>query len=138
MEILELYHHPEIDRFLLFSNMLLATKHSALFPYKKQLIVSAGNASRLVVTRWLTSQVPAPGSFITTPQLPATVHIIDTNYANRPNFAATYLIQQKGKAAFVDNNTVHAVPRFMRALEHFQIKPTDVGTYICSKMKRVM
>jgi glyoxylase-like metal-dependent hydrolase (beta-lactamase superfamily II) len=57
------------------------------------------------------------------PSLPAFVeplghgiHAIDTGF-QRPRFDASYLIVERGRAAFVDTGTNHAVPRLLGALE---------------------
>ena len=44
------------------------------------------------------------------------VHVIDTGF-HRPLFDASYLIVEKGRAAFVDTGTNFAVPRLLAALE---------------------
>ncbi len=44
------------------------------------------------------------------------IHTIDCNYLGRPEFAAAYLLVDGDEAAFIDNNTAHAVPRLLDAL----------------------
>lgn len=42
---------------------------------------------------------------------------IDCHYLDRPEFAAAYLVVEGDEAAFVDNNTNHALPRLLEALD---------------------
>ncbi len=44
------------------------------------------------------------------------IHVIDTGF-HRPKFDASYLIVERGRAAFVDTGTNHSVPRLLAALE---------------------
>lgn len=44
------------------------------------------------------------------------IHVIDTGF-HRPRFDASYLIVERGRAAFVDTGTNHSVPRLLAALE---------------------
>jgi glyoxylase-like metal-dependent hydrolase (beta-lactamase superfamily II) len=44
------------------------------------------------------------------------IHVVDTGF-HRPLFDAAYLIVERGRAAFVDTGTNHAVPRLLAALE---------------------
>lgn len=44
------------------------------------------------------------------------IHAIDTGF-HRPRFDACYLIVERGRAAFVDTGTNHALPRLLGALE---------------------
>ena len=44
------------------------------------------------------------------------IHVIDTGF-HRPAFDASYLIVEKGRAAFVDTGTNDSVPRLLAALE---------------------
>lgn len=44
------------------------------------------------------------------------IHVIDTGF-HRPQFDASYLISEKGRAAFVDTGTNHSVPRLMASLD---------------------
>jgi len=50
---------------------------------------------------------------------------IDCNYI-APQYAAAYLIIEGDRAAFVDNNTVFAVPLLMAALEAHSLRPEQV------------
>lgn len=43
-----------------------------------------------------------------------------------PRFAAAYLIADGDEAAFVDNNTCHAVPRLLETLKHADLSPGQV------------
>lgn len=45
-----------------------------------------------------------------------TITTIDGNYV-RPRFAASFLVEAEGEAAFVENNTTHSVPGLLAALE---------------------
>ena len=54
-----------------------------------------------------------------------TVFTIDCNYLF-PEFAAAYLIVEGDRAAFVDNNTNHAAPLLLAALEQRGLKPGNV------------
>ena len=44
------------------------------------------------------------------------IHLIDTGF-HRPKFDASYLIVERGRAAFVDTGTNHSVPRLLAALD---------------------
>jgi glyoxylase-like metal-dependent hydrolase (beta-lactamase superfamily II) len=55
-------------------------------------------------------------------QLPT---IIDCQYLE-PRFAASYLIQEKDEAVFIDNNTTHSVPLLMKALQEQGLHPHQV------------
>ncbi|MEO7339099.1 MAG: MBL fold metallo-hydrolase [Caldimonas sp.] len=44
------------------------------------------------------------------------IHVIDTGF-HRPLFDASYLIVERGRAAFVDTGTNHSVPRLLAALD---------------------
>lgn len=44
------------------------------------------------------------------------VHVVDTGH-ERPRFDAAYLLVDRGRAAFVDTGTRHAVPRLLAALD---------------------
>ena len=50
---------------------------------------------------------------------------IDVDYI-RPRLACCYLIEHKGKAAFIDCGTSHSVPRLVTALEKQGLKSDDV------------
>lgn len=54
------------------------------------------------------------------------IQTIDCHYLGRPRFAAAYLIIDGDEAAFVDNNTNHAVPRLLDALHDKGITAQDV------------
>lgn len=54
------------------------------------------------------------------------VHTIDCNYLDRPRFAAAYLIVDGDEAAFVDNNTCHAVPALLDKLRENGLSPEQV------------
>jgi len=54
------------------------------------------------------------------------IHTIDCHYLDRPRFAAAYLIVDGDEAAFVDNNTAHAVPRLLEALDGAGLSPEQV------------
>ena len=43
------------------------------------------------------------------------IHVIDTGF-HRPEFDASYLMVENGRAAFIDTGTNHAVPRLLEAL----------------------
>ena len=49
-------------------------------------------------------------------QLDHGIRVIDTDFG-RPHFAASYLVVEKGRAAFVDTGPNRAVPRLLAALE---------------------
>lgn len=51
---------------------------------------------------------------------------IDCHYRGFDRFAAAYLIVDGHRAAFVDNNTVHAVPRLLAALDEAGVEREDV------------
>ena len=54
-----------------------------------------------------------------------TLHTIDCHYMG-PRRAAAYLIVEDRRAAFVDNNTVHAVPHLLQGLEAAGVTPEQV------------
>lgn len=54
------------------------------------------------------------------------VTTIDCHYLDRPEFAAAYLLVEGDEAAFIDNNTNHAVPRMLAALETAGLRPEQV------------
>ncbi|MBI2435044.1 MAG: MBL fold metallo-hydrolase [Candidatus Hydrogenedentes bacterium] len=56
---------------------------------------------------------------------PASVITIDCHYEG-PEKASAYLIIEDGRAAFVDNNTVHAVPHLLRAVTEHGLTPEQV------------
>lgn len=51
---------------------------------------------------------------------------IDTQYLGRTGLAAAFLITDGDRAAFVENNTVHAVPRMLQALAAAGLAPSQV------------
>lgn len=57
------------------------------------------------------------------------IHTIDTGFV-RPQFDAAYLIVEKGRGAFVDCGTNHAVPRMLAALGEAGLTPADVDWLI--------
>ncbi len=56
---------------------------------------------------------------------PDSIVVIDCHY-KAPQRAAAYLIREPQRAAFVDNNTVRAVPRLLDALSRAGLAPADV------------
>ena len=59
------------------------------------------------------------------------IHVIDTGF-HRPRFDAAYLIVEKGRAAFVDTGTNHAVPRLLAALDAAGLAPEAVDMVIAT------
>lgn len=59
----------------------------------------------------------------------ASVITIDCQYIE-PEHAAAYLLIESGRAAFIDNNTVHAVPLLLEALEANGLSAKDVAWLI--------
>jgi glyoxylase-like metal-dependent hydrolase (beta-lactamase superfamily II) len=59
------------------------------------------------------------------------IHVIDTGF-HRPRFDAAYLIVEKGRAAFVDTGTNHAVPRLLAALADAGLTPDAVEMVIAT------
>jgi glyoxylase-like metal-dependent hydrolase (beta-lactamase superfamily II) len=53
------------------------------------------------------------------------ISAIDTGY-HRPDFDASYLVVENGRAAFVDVGTAHSAPRLMAALEERGLAPEAV------------
>ncbi|MDQ3266885.1 MAG: MBL fold metallo-hydrolase [Myxococcota bacterium] len=51
---------------------------------------------------------------------------IDTHYLGRPQAAAAFLIVEGDRAAFVENNTGHAVPLLLEALRQAGLSPEQV------------
>ena len=58
--------------------------------------------------------MPATPDFVQT--LAHGIHVIDTGF-HRPRFDASYLLVERGRAAFVDAGTNHSVPRLLAALD---------------------
>jgi glyoxylase-like metal-dependent hydrolase (beta-lactamase superfamily II) len=54
------------------------------------------------------------------------VTTIDAHYLGQPAVAAAFLIVEGGRAAFVENNTAHAVPRLLQVLESRGLGPEQV------------
>ena len=57
------------------------------------------------------------------------IHTIDTGFG-RPNFDAAYLIVERGRGAFIDSGTAHAVPRFLDAIAAADLEPRDIDWVI--------
>lgn len=57
------------------------------------------------------------------------VHAVDTGF-HRPRFDAAYLVVERGRAAFIDTGTNHAVPRLLAALTDLGLAPEDVDYVI--------
>ncbi len=55
-----------------------------------------------------------------------TVQTIDCNYLGRQGFAAAFLMIEGDRAAFVENNTQHALPLLLGALERAGLTPEQV------------
>jgi glyoxylase-like metal-dependent hydrolase (beta-lactamase superfamily II) len=60
---------------------------------------------------------------------PNTIVTIDCHYV-APEIAASFLILEGGRAAFVDNNTARAVPRLLEALASHGVPPENVNYLI--------
>ncbi|MBF0453473.1 MAG: MBL fold metallo-hydrolase [Magnetococcales bacterium] len=61
--------------------------------------------------------------------LPYGITCIDTHY-NRPQMAASFLLVEQGKAAFIETGPLLAVPRLMEGLKRVGLKPQDVEAVI--------
>jgi len=57
------------------------------------------------------------------------IHVVDTGF-HRPRYDAAYLIVEKGRAAFIDTGTNHAVPRLLAALDLVGLEPEAVDMVI--------
>lgn len=57
------------------------------------------------------------------------IFTIDCHYL-RPSFAAAFLLIENGRAIFVENNTTHAIPFLMKALENLGIAAKNVDYLI--------
>jgi len=57
------------------------------------------------------------------------IHTIDTGFG-RPNFDAAYLVVERGRGAFIDSGTAHALPRFLDAIAAADLEPKDVDWVI--------
>lgn len=55
-----------------------------------------------------------------------TVQTIDCNYLGREGFACAFLMIEGDRAAFVENNTAHAVPLLLEALGRAGLSPAQV------------
>jgi glyoxylase-like metal-dependent hydrolase (beta-lactamase superfamily II) len=53
------------------------------------------------------------------------IHTIDTGFG-RPSFDAAYLVVERGRGAFIDSGTAHALPRFLQAMEAADLEPKDI------------
>jgi glyoxylase-like metal-dependent hydrolase (beta-lactamase superfamily II) len=53
------------------------------------------------------------------------IHTIDTGFG-RPSFDAAYLVVERGRGAFIDTGTAHALPRFLEAIEAADLEPKDI------------
>ena len=63
--------------------------------------------------------------------LPHGVHVVDTGF-QRPRFDASYLIVERGRAAFVDTGTNQGVPRLLAALAQLGLEPSAVDWLIAT------
>lgn len=54
------------------------------------------------------------------------IRTIDCHYMGQPDLAAAYLLIEGDEAAFVENNTAHAVPRLLAALKEEGLAPEQV------------
>jgi len=61
-------------------------------------------------------------------QLPDSVHVIDAQYITHHS-TSVYLLEENGRAAFVDANTNHSVPHLLAGLEQAGLTP-DAVDYI--------
>ena len=59
------------------------------------------------------------------------IHVIDTGF-HRPMFDASFLIEERGRAAFVDTGTNHSVPRLLAALAAAGLAPAAVDFVIAT------
>ena len=57
------------------------------------------------------------------------IHTIDTGFG-RPAFDAAYLVVERGRGAFIDSGTTHALPRFLEALDTVGLAPEDIDWVI--------
>ena len=57
------------------------------------------------------------------------IHVVDTGF-HRPRYDAAYLIVEKGRAAFIETGTNHAVPRLLAALDLVGLEPEAVDMVI--------
>ena len=59
------------------------------------------------------------------------IHVIDTGF-HRPRFDASYLLVERGRAAFVDTGTNHSVPRLLAALDAVGVARAEVDFVIAT------
>jgi len=59
------------------------------------------------------------------------IHVVDTGF-HRPMFDASFLIEERGRAAFVDTGTNHSVPRLLAALAAAGLAPGVVDFVIAT------
>jgi glyoxylase-like metal-dependent hydrolase (beta-lactamase superfamily II) len=59
------------------------------------------------------------------------IHVVDTGF-HRPMFDASFLITERGRAAFVDTGTNHSVPRLLAALAAAGLAPGVVDFVIAT------
>ena len=59
------------------------------------------------------------------------IHVVDTGF-HRPMFDASFLITERGRAAFVDTGTNHSVPRLLAALAAAGLAPDAVDFVIAT------
>jgi len=59
------------------------------------------------------------------------IHVVDTGF-HRPMFDASFLIEERGRAAFVDTGTNHSVPRLLAALAAAGLAPGAVDFVIAT------
>jgi len=57
------------------------------------------------------------------------IHTIDTGFG-RPRFDAAYLVVERGRGAFIDSGTSHALPRFLDAITAADLAPRDIDWVI--------
>src|SRR5215471_14083846 len=76
---------------------------------------------------------PDPGAVAVLPDfveaLSDGLFTIDTGF-ERPHFDAAYLIVERGRAAFVDTGTNHAVPRLLATLQALNVERSAVDWVI--------
>ncbi|MEL6179590.1 MAG: hypothetical protein AAFS10_11590, partial [Myxococcota bacterium] len=52
--------------------------------------------------------------------------VIDCHYAGHSEVAAAFLVREGDRAAFIEANTSHAIPRLLKALEAEGMTPDQV------------
>ncbi|PJZ46680.1 MBL fold metallo-hydrolase [Leptospira brenneri] len=55
---------------------------------------------------------------------------IDTEYANFPEVASAYLIEEEGRGVVVETNTTHAIPRILKTMDSSGVKPQNLDYVI--------